>query len=71
MNKLFSKIAALSVGLAMAVGVGVALGHEGVREAKAGELSLLVFSIAMSFLLVSFSFIEINPCNKFRFYINL
>lgn len=35
MNKLFSKIAALSVGLAMAVGVGVALGHEGVREVRA------------------------------------
>ena len=37
MNKLFSKIAALSVGLAMAVGVGVALGHQSVREAKAAE----------------------------------
>ena len=35
MNKLFSKIAALSVGLAMAVGVGVAVGHEAFREARA------------------------------------
>ena len=35
MNKLFSKIAALSVGLAMAVGVGVAVGHEAVREVRA------------------------------------
>jgi hypothetical protein len=39
MNKLFSKIAALSVGLAMAVGVGVALGHESVREVRAEELA--------------------------------
>ena len=39
MNKLFSKIAALSVGLAMAVGVGVALGHESVREVKADNYS--------------------------------
>ena len=38
MNKLFSKIAALSVGLAMAVGVGVALGHEGVREVRAEDV---------------------------------
>ena len=37
MNKLFSKIAALSVGLAMAVGVGVAVSHESVREARAEE----------------------------------
>ena len=37
MNKLFSKIAALSVGLAMAVGVGVAVGHEAVREVRAEE----------------------------------
>ena len=39
MNKLFSKIASLSVGLAMAVGVGVALGHESVKVAKAAEYS--------------------------------
>ena len=38
MNKLFSKIAALSVGLAMAVGVGFALGHQSVKEAKAAEV---------------------------------
>ena len=35
MNKLFSKIAALSVGLAMAVGVGVAVGQESVKEVRA------------------------------------
>ena len=35
MNKLFSKIATLSVGLAMAVGVGVALGHQSVLRARA------------------------------------
>ena len=35
MNKLFSKIAALSVGLAMAVGVGVAVGSKGVKRAEA------------------------------------
>ena len=40
MNKLFSKIAALSVGLAMAVGVGVALGHEGVREVRADNVTV-------------------------------
>ena len=38
MNKLYSKIAALSVSLAMAVGVGVAIGSKGaVKEAKAVE----------------------------------
>ena len=37
MNKLFSKIATLSVGLAMAIGVGVAVGSKGVREARAAE----------------------------------
>ena len=46
MNKLFSKIAALSVGLAMAVGVGVALGHESVREAKAEDT--IVFNTTSS-----------------------
>lgn len=35
MNKLFTKIATLSVGLAMAVGVGVALGQKDYAEAKA------------------------------------
>lgn len=35
MNKLFSKVAALSVGLAMAIGVGVAVGSKGVKETKA------------------------------------
>ena len=35
MNKLFSKIAALSVGLTMAIGVGVALGSKGVRVVRA------------------------------------
>lgn len=37
MNKLFSKIAALSVGLAMAIGVGVAVGSNGVKEARAAD----------------------------------
>ena len=46
MNKLFSKIAALSVGLAMAVGVGVALGHEGVREVKAADAEFTLSSAA-------------------------
>ncbi|MBQ6921084.1 MAG: hypothetical protein IJQ72_04205 [Bacilli bacterium] len=35
MNKLFSKVAALSVGLAMAIGVGVAVGSKEARVAKA------------------------------------
>ena len=35
MNKLFSKIATLSVGLAMAIGVGVAVGSKETRVAKA------------------------------------
>ena len=35
MNKLFSKVAALSVGLAMAIGVGIAIGSKSVREARA------------------------------------
>ena len=37
MNKLFKKIAAAIVGMAMAVGVGVAVGHSAVHEAKAAE----------------------------------
>ncbi len=37
MNKLFSKIAALSVGLTMAIGVGVAVGSKGARVVRAGE----------------------------------
>ena len=40
MNKLFSKIAALSVGLAMAIGVGVAVGSKGVREARATDVTI-------------------------------
>ncbi len=37
MNKLFTKIAAAFVGIAMAIGVGIAVGNSGVREAKATE----------------------------------
>ena len=44
MNKLFSKIAALSVGLAMAVGVGVAINAKGFSKAHAAEIPLLQFS---------------------------
>lgn len=40
MNKLFTKIAALSAGLAMAIGVGVALGQKGAVEAKAGGATI-------------------------------
>ena len=47
MNKLFSKIAALSVGLAMAIGVGVAVGSNKARVVKAAEGDeLLSFSSA-------------------------
>ena len=48
MNKLFSKIATLSVGLAMAVGVGVALGKEANQEvrAAAGDNYNLVTSVS-------------------------
>ncbi len=46
MNKLFSKIAALSVGLAMAVGVGVAAnsGSRKVEEVKAADPTTVTFS---------------------------
>ena len=37
MNKLFSKVATLSVGLAMAIGVGVAVGSKAVKEVRAEE----------------------------------
>ena len=40
MNKLFTKVAALSVGLAMAVGVGVAVGSKSVRKASATSYSV-------------------------------
>lgn len=37
MNKLFTKVAALTIGVAMAAGVGVALGSANASEAKAAE----------------------------------
>ena len=37
MNKLFSNVATLSVGLAMAIGVGVAVGSNSVKEVRAAE----------------------------------
>ena len=37
MNKLFTKIASLSIGLAMAIGVGVAVGSKDVKAAKAAD----------------------------------
>ena len=40
MNKLFSKIAALSVGLAMAIGVGVAIGSKEAKVAKADNQTI-------------------------------
>ena len=42
MNKLFSKIAALSVGLAMAVGVGVAVGSKSAKVVKAESASVSI-----------------------------
>ena len=39
MNKLFTKIATFVAGTALAVGVGVALGEKGVREARADTYS--------------------------------
>ncbi len=44
MNKLFSKIAALSVGLTMAIGVGVAVGSKGARVVKAGTAEFTLSS---------------------------
>ena len=44
MNKLFSKVATLSVGLAMAIGVGVAVGSNGVKEARADNGSVTINS---------------------------
>ena len=43
MNKFYSKIAALSVGLAMAIGVGVAVGSKEVRVAKADDTAIMTF----------------------------
>ena len=37
MNKLFKSIATAFVGIAMAIGVGVAVGHSGVHEARAAD----------------------------------
>lgn len=37
MNKLFSKVATLSVGLALAIGVGVAVGSKDAKEARADD----------------------------------
>ena len=44
MNKLFSKVAALSVGLAMAIGVGVAVGSKSAVRAKAAEVTAFSFA---------------------------
>ncbi len=47
MNKLFSKVAALSVGLAMAIGVGVALGSNSTKEVRAeSEIEFTLSSAA-------------------------
>ena len=46
MNKLFSKVATLSVGLAMAIGVGVAVGSKGARVAKADSVAEFTLSSA-------------------------
>ncbi len=45
MKRLFSKIAALSVGLAMAVGVGVALGHRNVERVSATDASITISTL--------------------------
>ena len=37
MNKLFTKIAASVIGMAMAIGVGVAIGQKVVRDARAAD----------------------------------
>ena len=42
MNKLFSKVAALSVGLALAIGVGVAFGSRQAKEVKATDDTVIV-----------------------------
>ena len=42
MNKLFTKIAAAFVGMAMAIGVGVAVGNNGVKEAKATTSTAII-----------------------------
>lgn len=44
MNKLFTKVAALTLGLAMAAGVGVALGSANVSEAKATDYESTAFA---------------------------
>ena len=46
MNKLFSKVATLSVGLAMAIGVGVAVGSKEARVAKADSVAEFTLSSA-------------------------
>ena len=43
MNKLFTKIAALSAGLAMAIGVGVVLSQKGFEKAEAAPSTILTF----------------------------
>ena len=62
MNKLFSRIATLSVGLGLALGVGAAVGSKGVKEARAtstanftlsGASSVTVDSVTASFAIGS------------------
>lgn len=48
MNKLFSKIATLSVGLTMAIGVGVAVGSKEARVVKAETYTLITSNSSLS-----------------------
>ena len=53
MNKLFTKVAALSVGLAMAVGVGVGLGANSAKSVKAAETTVVYAQTSTSAASVS------------------
>ena len=55
MNKLFTKIASLSVGLAMAIGVGVAIGGKDTRRAEAATGSVQLDASTATDLVAGYS----------------
>jgi hypothetical protein len=64
MNKLFTKIATLSVGLAMAIGVGVAVGSKDAKETKAAGSGDWVQVTALSGLNTTDTYVIANNADK-------
>ena len=64
MNKLFSKIAGLSIGLAMAIGVGVAVGSKDIAKAEAAGSGDWTQVTALSGLNTTDTYVIANNADK-------